>query len=78
LAHNSSDLLVQLARDFAVRNDLKLIQYSIFPKNFRIQLLLLKEIEKAKDYTSFIEILKTYRRQFRHKLERIKNLVENE
>ncbi|MFW9970681.1 MAG: hypothetical protein ACFFDF_10810, partial [Candidatus Odinarchaeota archaeon] len=44
LANNSSDLLVQLARDYALKNNLKLIQYSIFPKTLRILLLLLKEL----------------------------------
>ncbi len=78
LAHTSSDLLVQLAKEFTVKNDLKLIQYSIFPKTFRIKLLLLKEIEKVEDYTNFIEKLKSFRREFRYKLEQVKNLVENE
>ncbi|MFW9998595.1 MAG: hypothetical protein ACFE9Q_01660 [Candidatus Hodarchaeota archaeon] len=78
LANNSSDLLVQLARNIAVRNDLKLIQYSIFPKTLRIQLLLLKEIKKVEDYAIFIEKLKTFRKEFRTKLSNLRNLVENE
>jgi hypothetical protein len=78
LAYTSSDLLVQLAMEFAVKNDLKLIQYSIFPKTLRIQLLLLKEIVDIKDYANSIEKLKSYRKEFRHKLGQVKNLVENE
>jgi len=78
LAYTSSDLLVQLAKEYALKNDLKLIQYSIFPKTLRIQLLLLKEIVKIEDYTNSIEKLKSYRREFRHKLAQVKKLLENE
>ncbi len=78
LANSSSDLLVQLARDFAVKNDFKLIQYSIFPKTLRIQLLLLKEIKEVEDYTDLIEKLKSYRIEFRSKLGSVRNLIENE
>ncbi len=77
LANNSSDFLVQLAKDLAIKNDLKLIQYSIFPKNLRIQLLLIKQINQIEDYYNFIERLKFFRMEFRNKLEKIKNLVEN-
>jgi hypothetical protein len=78
LANNSSDLLVQLARDIAVRNDLKLIQYSIFPKTLHVQLLLLKEMIKTEDYTNSIDQLKAFRDGFRIKLRHIKKLIENE
>ena len=40
IANSSSDLLVQLAREYAIQYNLKLIQYSIYPKTLRIQLLL--------------------------------------
>jgi len=78
LANSSSDLLVQIARDLAVKNDLKLIQYSIFPKTFRIQLLILKEIKEIKDFINLIETLKSFRTEYRNKLDKIRNLVENE
>ncbi|MFX1588349.1 MAG: hypothetical protein ACFFC1_09355, partial [Promethearchaeota archaeon] len=68
LANNSSDLLVQLARDYAIKHDLKLIQYSLFPKTLRIQLLLLKEIKNVEDYTNSIEKLNHFRKEFRSKL----------
>ncbi len=77
IANNSSDFLVQLAKDLAIKNDLKLIQYSIFPKTLRIQLLLIKEIKEIEDYTNFIKKLKLLRREFRNKLEKIRNLIEN-
>ena len=70
IANNSSDLLVQLAREMALKHDLKLIQYSIFPKTLRIQLLCMKEIQKIKDYTDSVKILKSIHKEFREKLNR--------
>jgi len=78
LADNSSDLLVQLAKEFAIKHGLKLIQYSIYPKTLRIQLLSMKEIKDPKDYGNSIEVLKAFRKEFREKLVRLKKLVENE
>ena len=78
IANSSSDLLVQLARDYAIQYNLKLIQYSIYPKTLRIQLLLLKEIENIEDYVSFIQKLSDIRKEFRSKLVKFKNIVENE
>jgi hypothetical protein len=78
LANNSSDLLVQLASDIAIQHNLKLIQYSIFPKILRIQLLLLKEIEKIEDYTHLLKKLNDFRKEFRGKLVKVKKLIENE
>ncbi|MFX1501142.1 MAG: hypothetical protein ACFFDH_09295, partial [Promethearchaeota archaeon] len=73
IANNSSDLLVQLSREYAVQNKLKIIQYSIFPKTLRVQLLLLKEIEKIEDYAIFLKKLNEIRKDFRSKLIKIKN-----
>ncbi len=77
LANNSSDLLVQFARDFVLKSDLKLIQYSIFPKTLRIQLLLLKELKLIEDYANSIDKFKNYRKEFRSNLIKVKNFVEN-
>ena len=65
LASQSSDFLVSLAKDYATRNNLKLIQYSLFPKNNRISLLSLKEIRSIEDYSSSIERLKDFKKKFR-------------
>ncbi|MFX1388943.1 MAG: hypothetical protein ACFE9Z_02640 [Promethearchaeota archaeon] len=78
LANNSSDLLVQLARDFIVKSDLKLIQYAIFIKTLRIQLLLLKEIYSIDDYSKSFKNLKNLRTRFRSRLLKIRNFIENE
>jgi len=78
LANNSSDLLVQLAGEYLIKNELKLIQYSIFPETIRVQLLLLKEISLVKDFTHAIKALNKIRNEFRNKILRLKNLVENE
>ena len=77
LASQSSDFLVALSRDFAIKNDLKLIQYSIFPKTTRISLLSLKEIKGIEDFEKLIGILQDFREKFRKKIVKIKNLVEN-
>ena len=77
LANNSSDLMVQLAKEFALKNRLKLIQYSIYPKTLRIQLLSIKEIKEIEEYNDSIEILKEARKNFRKKLVMLKDFVEN-
>ena len=78
LASQSSDFLVALSRDFAIKNDLKLIQYSVVPKTTRISLLSLKEIKEIEDFEKSIGILQDFREKFRKKIAKIKNLVENE
>lgn len=78
LANNSSDLLAQLAGEYLIKNELKLIQYSIFPETLRVQLLLLKEIKFVEDYTPTFKALNKIRNEFRNKIVRLKNLVENE
>lgn len=78
LANNSSDFLDKLARDYAVKNNLKLIQYSIYPKILRIQLLSLIEVKEIDDFNNSIEILTVFRKKFRDKLIKLKNLVQNE
>ena len=77
LASQSSDLLVSLVKDYATMNNLKLIQYSLFPKNIRISLLTLTEIQTVEDYSNSIELLKNFRNYFRKTFEKIKNLIEN-
>ncbi|MHA1986361.1 MAG: hypothetical protein ACW98D_06975 [Promethearchaeota archaeon] len=76
-ANNSSDLLVQLARDIILKQDLKLIQYAIYPKTLRIQLLCLKEIHTINHYTTSIKLLKSVRKEFREKLVKVKDLVQD-
>ena len=76
LASQSSDLLVSLANDFAQKNALKLIQYAINPKQLRISLISLKEIEKTEDYSLSLEILQEFRAHFRKMLAKIKSTLE--
>jgi len=77
LAAQSSDLLVQLAKKYANKNDLKLIQYSLYPKLQRINLLSLKELKNVEDFSNSIQILLDFKKQFRLSLEKIKNLIED-
>ncbi|MFX1316200.1 MAG: hypothetical protein ACFE9T_10075 [Promethearchaeota archaeon] len=78
LASQSSDFLVSLAKNFAKRNNLKLIQYSIFPKTLRINLLLIKELNDVEDYSKSIQILKNFRIVFQNRLINFRSLIENE
>lgn len=78
LASQSSDFLVALSSDFAIKNDLKLIQYSVVPKTTRISLLSLKEIKEIEDFEKSIGMLQDFRERFRKKIAKIKDLVENE
>ncbi len=76
LASQSSDLLVILANKFAQKHTLKLVQYAINPKQLRISLISLKEIEKIEDYSFSVELLKEFRTTFRNILGKIKNTLE--
>ncbi len=76
LAAQSSDLLVSLANNFAQKNGLKLIQYAINPKQLRISLISLKEIENLEDYSFSVDILKEFRTFFRNMLGKIKSSLE--
>lgn len=78
LANNSSDLLVQFAKDNAIKNDLRLIQYSIYPETLRIQLLTLHEIQNIDNYDNSVKLLRASRKEFRDILVRFKNIGKNE
>ncbi len=75
LASQSSDLLVSLANEFAQKNALKLVQYAINPKQLRVSLISLKEIESIEDYSFSVELLKEFRTFFRNMLGKIKNTL---
>jgi len=74
LANVSSDLLVKLAKDFALKNNIRLIQYSLYPKTHRINLLALKELKNRDDYSQGLDKLKSFKINFQNRLENIKNI----
>jgi hypothetical protein len=78
LASQSSDFLVILAKNFIkeIRN-IKLIQFSIHPKNLRISLLALKEVKIHDEFLNSVKILRDLRINFRKKLASLKNLLKN-
>jgi len=79
LASQSSDLLVNLTRDIIKRDDnVRLIQFSLYPKSMRVNLLALKELTSVENYLHSIELLRDLRKQFRQKLTKLANRVENE
>ncbi len=78
LASQSSDFLVSLAKKYANENGLKLIQFSIYPKTFRINLLSLKELNNVEDYSFSLKLLKQFRKDFRKKLINLSNANKKE
>ncbi len=78
LANSSSDLLVSFAKDYAVKNQLKLLQYCIFLKTLRVQLLSLKELLNIDEFRNIVDTLKMFRTQFRETLEKFRNLLQDE
>ena len=74
LASQSSDLLVMLARKLIKKIDsLRLIQFPIIPKHFRVNLMAIKEIDLMDDASEFIKILQEVRKEFRSKLSQLYN-----
>lgn len=78
LASQSSDFLASITKELIKEiGNIKLIQFSIYPKNFRISLLSLKEIRNEDDFLKSVKILKDLRINFKKKLDKIKNLIAN-
>jgi hypothetical protein len=78
LASQSSDFLVLIAKELIKEiGNIKLIQFSIYPKNFRISLLSLKELRNKDDFLKSVKILKDLRINFKKKLDKIQKLIEN-
>ncbi len=78
LAAQSSDLLVRIAEKFAKTNGLRLVQYSLMPKTFRVGLFALKIINTAEEYSKAIALLEQFRAEFQLNLKKISNLMGNE
>ncbi|MBY9006394.1 MAG: hypothetical protein KGD63_06520 [Candidatus Lokiarchaeota archaeon] len=77
LASQSSDFIVHLAKELAINNNLRLIQFCLHPKTYRVNLLLLKELKKSEDYSEIIEIFKKINKKFKDKMEGIQKFLEN-
>jgi hypothetical protein len=75
LASVSSDLLVYLARDFAREHNLKLIQYSLYPKLLRLNLLCLKELTDSEKYMNIIKLFKEFDLVLERRLKNLKKLI---
>lgn len=78
LANSSSDFLVNIAKDYAIKNELELLQYCIFLKTLRVQLLSLRELLNIDEFSNIVDTLKMFRTQFRETLEKFKNLLLDE
>ncbi|MFW9950426.1 MAG: hypothetical protein ACFFKA_09930 [Candidatus Thorarchaeota archaeon] len=77
LASQSSDLLVNLAKEYSKKNNLKLIQFSLQPHHFRVGLFSLKEIENKDKVPEAINLLKEFRIKFRKDLDNLGKLIEH-
>lgn len=76
LASQSSDLLVSLVDDLIkIDSSLKLIQFSIYPKSSRVNLLALKELTSVDSVSITMGLLKRLRKDFRKRLVNLKNLL---
>ena len=76
LASQSSDLLVNLAKEFSKINKLKLIQFSLYPQHFRVGLFSLKEILDKNNFSETVNLLKEFRILYRKDLEKLRKLIE--
>ncbi|MFX0075339.1 MAG: hypothetical protein ACFE96_07850 [Candidatus Hermodarchaeota archaeon] len=76
LASQSSDLLVNLAKEFSKNNNLKLIQFSLYPQHSRVGLFSLKEIENKVNLSDIINLLKKFRILYRKDLDNLGKLIE--
>ncbi len=75
LARQSSDLLVSLVKDFALQHDLKLIQYGIYPRHNRVNLLSLRELAVVEEYEGILNIFEQFRYTFKSRIEKLKEYV---
>ncbi|NVM16418.1 MAG: hypothetical protein HWN80_01790 [Candidatus Lokiarchaeota archaeon] len=76
LASQSSDLLVNLAKEFSKKNRLKLIQFSLYPQHFRVGLFSLNEIHGTNNISEAVNLLKEFRIIYRKDLEKLGKLIE--
>ena len=76
LATQSSDLLVNLAKEYSKKNKLKLIQFPLHPQHYRVGLFSLKEIENKDNLPELINLLKEFRILFRKDLDYLGKLIE--
>ena len=76
LASQSSDLLVNLAKEYSKKNNLRLIQFSLHPQHFRVGLFSLKEIENKDNLSEAIKLLKEFRILYRNNLDNLGKLIE--
>ena len=76
LASQSSDILVNLAKEYSKENNLKLIQFSLHPQNSRVGLFALKEIESRDNVTEVVKLLKEFRILYRKDLDNFGKIIE--
>lgn len=79
LASQSSDFLAIISKKILkAKSEYRLIQYCIYPKSFRISLLILKEVLSEEKFMQSFNDLKDIRTEFRKRLSNINNLIGSE
>ncbi|MHA2288042.1 MAG: hypothetical protein ACXABG_04565 [Promethearchaeota archaeon] len=76
LASQSSDFLVNLAKEYSKKNNLSLIQFSLYPQHFRVGLFSLKEIKNRDGFSEIIKLFKEFRISYRRDLDNLGKLIE--
>jgi hypothetical protein len=77
LVSQSSDLIVLLSKDYALENEIDLVQFPLFPSTRRVNLLALKQIKSREHYSSVVKLLNIFRKRLLKKMEKIKKIAEN-
>ena len=77
IASQSSDLLVNLAKNYAINNSIKLIQFCLHPNTHRINLLSLIELKTVELYPEILDHFSKLNIKFKEKLKNLNNILEN-
>lgn len=77
LVSQSSDLIVLLAKEFAIGHDIQLVQFPLYIQTRRVNLLALKRLPDGNSYPEIVELLNSYRAKLLRKMEKIKKIAED-
>ncbi|MFO8019959.1 MAG: hypothetical protein R6U96_15145 [Promethearchaeia archaeon] len=77
LVSQSSDLIVLLAKEFAIEHDIELVQFPLHPQTRRVNLLALKRLPDGNSYPETVDLLNSYKKRLSKKMEKIKRIAED-
>ena len=77
IVSQSSDLLVNIAQNIFKNNEeIRLVQYSLYPETSRINLLALMELKTIGEYEDSVKTLVEFRKKYRKHLQIIVNKLQ--